>query len=342
MKQEWTREDLVLAVDCCLALVKNRRVEAQAVDDAVHALAEQTDHSLEEAKRILQTATWTVGRRGIRLCEGLQPLCMADRTTVTMLEDILLRDRKIDVKRNRAIWSREELKAVIACYLDMLKAQKAGRPVDMGEHIFGLAADLGRTGKAVRHKLGLVSWVMSRHRKPVLEGLAREACDVKNGEQTVLELYAELTGKAPKGATPQTWSAEQLACALAVYKELAELDSSGSDFLVDDSICRLAGMAGCTFMSARLRLANIDWLFSKKGRRPLSCLAACGDMPEEIRASLERLIDAAEPMPARPRLRALSRIARGPCRARSPQEGRRRSGPGSMPRLRRRKGQTPA
>ena len=338
MESVWNREALSLAIDRFLALAESQQRDGSLTPEAISLdLAEQTSHSLAEVQRLLGTLAWMLARYGIVRCQGFRLQCEASGKTLSLLEELLIHERKLIPKPTPRSWTRSDIRTVRASYRAMQQRLLAGLPVDRDEPVYRLAVESARSGSAIRIRMKQITWVLLRHGLPALKALFPPSGFCREGEDAMLEIYGELEAEA---SLRRPWSGKQLESALASYRDIAEMESARLDFIVDDAICQLAHLTEHSFSDARQCLANIAWLFAQRGRRPIGSIEASGDMPAENRKRLERLVDAQVPVPARPLPLALRRLpVKGPDRPRTHGQ---RPGPGALPRPPRRKGRTQA
>ena len=190
------------------------------------------------------------------------------------------------------VWTHDELKAAVACYRRILRDEAAGVPVDVPARIAELADRLSRKFSAVRLRMQHVSWIVAQHGKPVASCIPAASGIGKKVVVGVLDAWQELEAEERSGAGPAPWTEPQLRTALDAYREAVDIDPARVPVDLPDLVCELSQTAGKRFAESRRCLDWIAWLIRDRGRRPPACLEPCGDMPEETRALLERLLDA--------------------------------------------------
>ncbi|MBR4746368.1 MAG: hypothetical protein IK061_03075, partial [Desulfovibrio sp.] len=328
MESCWNREALSHAIDRFLALAESQQGDGTLTPEAVSLdLAEQTSHSPEDVQRLLGTIAWMLGRYGIVRCQGFRLQCAASGKTLALLEELLVRERKLIPRPAPRSWTRGDIRTVLASYRALQQMQLAGLPFDRDEPVYRLAVEGARSGSAIRIRMKQITWILLRHGLPALKDLFPPSGFCREGEDAMLEIYGELEAENP---LRRPWSGKELESALASYRDIAELETAGLDFIVDDAICQLAHVTGRSFSDARQCLASIAWIMAQRGRRPIGSIEASGDMPAECRMRLERLVDAEVPAPARPLPQILRRLpVKGPGR---PRTHGRRPGLGALPR----------
>ncbi len=189
-------------------------------------------------------------------------------------------------------WTRAEFRSVVVAYRGIVRDESSGVPVDMPERIAELAERLGRKFSAVLLMMQHVSWIMVQRRLPVAVCIPAHAGVGKKAVAVICDVHAELEAEERGDAVQTPWTEPQLKTAIDAYRKAVAIDPARWPVDLPDLVCELGQTAGRRFANARRCLDWIAWLIQERGGRPPVCLAPCGDMPEETRALLERLLDA--------------------------------------------------
>ncbi len=283
-----------MAVDIYLALLANQQAGGVLTAEvAVRAATERTGRSEKDVRRVMEAVSWLLEDRGAKACKAIRPLCNVDAETLSMLEDALSRDWRLDRTLHRKPWSRSELRSAVVAYRQICQDEATGAPVDMAGRITELATRLGRKYSAVRLRMQNIFWIMSQSRLPVvaciplLSGVGRKVALV------VFDVHAELEAEERSDATgPAPWTEPQLRAALEAYREAVVIDPARAPVDLPDLVCELAQTAGRRFADAHRHIGFVAWLVRERGDRHPACIEPCGDMPAETRTVLERLLDA--------------------------------------------------